>query len=1223
MGRFNINSPLEAARQTTKMIGQRHALELIRQAIVTEDRGFKIVSIRAQGGMGKTRLLEEILCQTGHPDWQKSCQPPWLGVEDLAVSDLVDMINVRLHWRDRFMRAVRDGLRHTSGAAFSSYDRTYNKLQSLQAGGADPRLIRQFSNEAESAFIEDLIAESKKRRIVWIIDTVEQLRFLTSEWSIKNNLLTPQDLADRTQQWLVKLIQTLELNNITIILAGRGEEGEPFFTNIENSFLKARQTKHNLIKIHLDHFSPEETQTYFQQLAADWRVRESAFGEHVARQFEAIADNEYQRYKVLWLYTGGIPVRLALYAQLIVENRKIPEPLKWSFKKASEIAGTNDPDNETDMLRKLQWDVEDEFINMLFHHPTNPGSRILQTLVRAPRGLSALQLHFILDSQGKLLTEWTPDLTRLKDLVGLLKEMENYYLVKRRSHWIEFSSIVPDPLKEAVIYRLGLQDEIYRIYAEHVAPQADPIQEKIQAIWQTLDEATQKRYLQNREDEKKERERLYTQLREWATSEREIYRQMKLAIMQQDERELEFGLIPDQTRTFHFRQLNRADIEKRLAIQAAMETFHVEAMVYALALDPERNFNRDYIEQGTVTAKAENEDFETWGQSEMWRIMHDEYSLKFVDFQSREPVRKRDESTLDVLQRAAQQEDLTRWIKRFTLRGDYSRAVSFANQAHEIIQQLPKESEKERSVWYSWNHTLVRSERQVWSCYAQIFTGKGLPEIINELNPTVDNLIQLFESKVTEPVFTLPDGHKENGFQADELQKTPAHPAVDRLRRLISYSYNILGYGYISLGRIREAVRCYGQAIHYIRGDQGMDAHRAVVLNNLSKALSDLGRQSMAICRDGMNLRRVLVEEVPLAYSYNTLALLNDDQGRYEDAQVLAAKAIAYFRRADNLRGIGLASLQLAESLRHLAVRTEAGETVLTTAEGLYSTAEELLREALGIFEDSGELIRLIEVTIELGSLYRDRLRSLEGASALHWRAYQREADAYLDRAINEATKVGLLKLEIDARVNKVWVQFHSMQHANLVGNVEEVENIVAVINDIEKRIPSDYYITPTVMPNPSDYTMRDLHWILPQLSKLQMLRAQVALARFAKRTSHFKQLHPDNQIKRHEVIDTDPLIREALSSAAKSYSIGLGYAELFGAGSRISQILLDDLYSQLKGFNRHELKSFHDYVQLAEKEYPKLSGNALIGPFLHEFLGLPPCEDGHGGSSNKRKAQE
>ncbi|MBK6324318.1 MAG: hypothetical protein IPF56_00015 [Chloroflexi bacterium] len=66
-------------------------------------------------------------------------------------------------------------------------------------------------------------------------------------------------------------------------------------------------------------------------------------------------------------------------------------------------------------------------------------------------------------------------------------------------------------------------------------PHAGPIQEKIQAIWQTLDEASQKRYLQNREDEKKEREKLYTQLREWATSEREVYRRMKLAIMQQDE----------------------------------------------------------------------------------------------------------------------------------------------------------------------------------------------------------------------------------------------------------------------------------------------------------------------------------------------------------------------------------------------------------------------------------------------------------------------------------------------------------------------------------------------------------------------------------------------------------------------------------------------------------------------------------------------------------------
>ncbi|MBK6324322.1 MAG: hypothetical protein IPF56_00035 [Chloroflexi bacterium] len=177
------------------------------------------------------------------------------------------------------------------------------------------------------------------------------------------------------------------------------------------------------------------------------------------------------------------------------------------------------------------------------------------------------------------------------------------------------------------------------------------------------------------------------------------------------------------------------------------------------------------------------------------------------------------------------------------------------------------------------------------------------------------------------------------------------------------------------------------------------------------------------------------------------------------------------------------------------------------------------------------------------------------------------------------------------------------MQHADLFDNVEEIEKIVAVINDIEKRIPRDYYITPAIMPNPSDYTMRDLT--------------------LCKRTSHFKQLYPDNQLKRHEAIDADPPTREVLASAAKSYSIGLGYAELFGAGSRISQIVLDDLYSQLKGFTRHELKSFHDFAKLTEKEYPTLSGNALIGLFLHEFLGLPPCNDGHGGSSNKLKVQE
>ena len=79
------------------------------------------------------------------------------------------------------------------------------------------------------------------------------------------------------------------------------------------------------------------------------------------------------------------------------------------------------------------------------------------------------------------------------------------------------------------------------------------------------------------------------------------------------------------------------------------------------------------------------------------------------------------------------------------------------------------------------------------------------------------------------------------------------HPGYVSLNRIISYIYNVLGYAYVNLGRLRKSIGCYGKALRYI-DETGALAHRSNVLNNLSRALSDMGRErAVRVCRDGLD----------------------------------------------------------------------------------------------------------------------------------------------------------------------------------------------------------------------------------------------------------------------------------------------------------------------------------------------------------------------------------
>jgi len=1199
---------LAAAAKTTAMIGRQQYLEQIRDAIYTSSNTNQIITIKGRGGLGKTRLTEDILWRAGHPYWREkrpltpddiAQESDWSTRGAAVISNLIDMIDIRLHGRDRFIRELRNSFRRAdkTGVEFTLYDQAFEEYLLRKAKGAELISVKEVADRASQAFLHDLKQITQEKRLVWVLDTVERLRFVTSNWLIQEDLLKPADIASRTYKWLEEMIQTSHLQNITLILVGRDgpDEGEPFFARVEES-AKTAPVPWQIIRINLENFTPEHTQNYFLDLA-----QQQNENERVRQHFQDLANEKSQRYRVLWLYTGGLPVKLALYAQIVVANRTIPEPLRWTFDKTCTEVGIS-PNlhtredierNQTPALRQLQWQIEENFINLLFRDPTDLDARVLIALLRAPRGLNAAQLHYILDANADTEpADWTPDNQRLEELTFLLETMERAYLIKRRGSWLDLADVLPEDQNQAYSYRLGLQDEIYRLYAEHMGPLAEPLSPEWADVRAAFSEEQMSLYRQNHRDEQEARRVQYDQLHQWATREHELLLAQKQAVIQSEEETLELQIRPDDPRTFYFRELGQVEATRRDNLEEAINLVEIEKRLYRLWMDPERNFNVDYVDLGYDTHKATNQDQDFLSQTEMFVGMQDP-ARKFFPWTLRPDIEARKETPLQVLERVVEQEDVTRWLKRFVIWKEYMRAIEFANDVEQVIQALPQETQTEKNRWRSVNHTLSKSERLVWRYHAQIYLGQDVSEALTGLQAVISDL-HLLGEKTVDQVALNKNGFDERGFQGTAHR--PPHPAYPRLRRIISYSYNTLGYGLITLGQIQKAVDCYGRALFFLRGDRGANGHRATVLNNLARALSEQGWHSAAVCEDGLQIRRQMGAEVPLAWSLNTLALIYDDLNQVDEAWLLAAKALAYFRRADEQRGMGLAMLQLARSLRHKARRTRGGFVEQATADRLYTVAEGLLREAQHLPVLSREPLRLIEILIERGCLHRDRLRG--NAADLPSRSYRIHYEDSLinfNKAIALANEKGYEQMMIEARVNRAWTYYY---YGEWNTALRELENL-------EIDLPQGYKIVEN-MAIPVRDTLEQA-WVLTQLSKINFLRGRVALAHFQQRQKKIKQIHPTEKArqKRQQMLHDDQEAQEALINATRAYILALAYGELFSPRSPIVGILRQDLYNRVKGFNRRELNDLYIAAQEAETHYPAIYASAQITVFLRHFFGI------------------
>ena len=494
------------------------------------------------------------------------------------------------------------------------------------------------------------------------------------------------------------------------------------------------------------------------------------------------------------------------------------------------------------------------------------------------------------------------------------------------------------------------------------------------------------------------------------------------------------------------------------------------------------------------------------------------------------------------------------------MRKDYKRAIQFAEQVENAIQRWAEEKKEDANFLpASWSHTLARHERALWRDYARIFLGQDVLETLRRMEVAAQELEKFLQFSQHE--FSFPE-RAEAGFLE--------HPAENKLRRLIALYHNYVGYGYAVLGYSAKARDAYGQALRSMR-EVTFTHMEPTTRNNLSRVLSDRGHaRGRRLCLDALELRKRQGAEVPIAFSYNTLALIDNDHMRPDLAWIEAAIAVAYFRKAEDPRGLGLALLQLSEALRRLSkLKIEAYHLRSDLPDAVLATAERAVDEAVKLFTEgaaSRETIRRGQAWIEKGCLERDLILSGEDKQR-----HYRDALYYLEQAANLAINTKNTDMELDAQVNIAWTYYH-------FGEIEQCE---ITLKKAEKFLPNDCWFTGAKALPSSE---RDDLYVYQQLSKIYGLRGRIALEQFDERVKDIKKAESSKE-KRRDQIRGDESAQQQLQKAADSYVLALAYAQLLSPRSSMLTVIYDSVYNHIKGFNLSELEDFQAYASKARKD--------------------------------------
>jgi len=421
-------------------------------------------------------------------------------------------------------------------------------------------------------------------------------------------------------------------------------------------------------------------------------------------------------------------------------------------------------------------------------------------------------------------------------------------------------------------------------------------------------------------------------------------------------------------------------------------------------------------------------------------------------------------------------------------------------------------------------------ELKIWEIWAQVYRGGDPKDVWTLLNEILKN-----------------------------VEFLPSKTSLEQWRRNFLKAYALYWHGYLSWsqGESKDAVNWFLQALPLWR-ELKIEVQQATTLNDLSWVEAETGAFETALshCKDGLKLRRQLGQPYLVALSLNTMGLIEIRHGKPEIARFHCEQALEIFRHLEDARGVGLACLALAESLRRttntdLFVYDEKKKIDYLTR------AAERAEEAVSIFTEKvkEEPLRLAEAYIELGCVYRELIRQLKKENQERKENIRRSQTAY-ENAVNAAREAGYEYRAIDALVNMAWLYYYA-------GDFLEARDL------LEKRVRNqigDEYLY-TKKHDAKRNAPTPWHWV--QLGKANVLLGMMFFDEY--REFHTKE---------------EQIAEKKLRQAAHNWTLSMAYNKLYGSFFRDFNKGREDVYSRLAELNIQEMKWVKDSMEQTYKEY-------------------------------------
>jgi tetratricopeptide (TPR) repeat protein len=330
--------PFLGAITLPRLVGRKDILGQIKASLPAKDP--RVFYLKGAGGIGKTRLLQEVLqfaLTIAHE-------------ENLVVpTELVDLYHYSTHSEEGLAHAIYAVLPVECRMFFGEYDDKQREMRgSFQEG--DYEHAAEMRKQVLRAFQSGLQSLVKSHCLILAFDTLE--------------VLSHSAPAGEVLQWLSTLLASLE-GSALVLLAGRPDtQGEGHIKNILGYRLQV---------LNVESLVPGEVAEYLEALEEALELQ----GE--SRSAERLKAIPVEMREVFAVLTAGRPILIALIADLILGQSSIQEMFLESPETIQSLSA--------DKLQEKQRKAQSEILNHLRNLPS-PLRETLDLLSLTRKGMS-------------------------------------------------------------------------------------------------------------------------------------------------------------------------------------------------------------------------------------------------------------------------------------------------------------------------------------------------------------------------------------------------------------------------------------------------------------------------------------------------------------------------------------------------------------------------------------------------------------------------------------------------------------------------------------------------------------------------------------------------------------------------------------------------------------------------------------------------------------------